>query len=74
MKRLSVAWCNVLLNVPGYMRKRVEIRAVRRMKTTRSKTNTMVPMVVSPLKVCGWTAMSNAIPPVLIVTVNHLQA
>ena len=52
---------------------RLSIKAEKRTKTMRPNMKTMVPIVINPLKTCGWTAMSSAIPPVLMVSVNHLK-
>jgi hypothetical protein len=41
--------------------------------STRSKMYTIVPMVMRPGNLCGWTDSRVAKPPVLIVNVNHAQ-
>ena len=46
---------------------------VRRKKRTRSRMKTIVPIVVRPWNRCGVTANKSAIPPVLMVRVNHLS-
>ena len=53
--------------------KRAKMRAEIRTKRNKSNTKMMVPIVVKPRNVWGVTANKRAIPPVLIVSVNHLR-
>lgn len=53
--------------------KRARMEAERRTKRTRSSMKMMVPMVVKPRNVWGVTASKRAMPPVLMVRVNHLR-
>ena len=73
MKRDSVGWHTDRLKVPGNKTKRVSMRAERRIKRKRSKMKMMVPIVVKPRNVWGVTASKRAMPPVLMVRVNHLE-
>lgn len=70
-KRDSVASCNEAENALGYNINRAEIPEHKRMKRHKSKMKTMSPKIVRPLNLCGVFASNRAIPPVLIVRVNH---
>lgn len=53
--------------------KRAEMSVDRSRKRTRSNRKTMVPMVFNPGNLWGVTLSKRAMPPVLIVSVNHLR-
>ena len=52
--------------------KRAEMRIDRSRNRTRSNRKIMVPIVFNPVNLCGVTASKRAMPPVLMVRVNHL--
>lgn len=54
--------------------KRARMKAERRTKRTKSNMKIIVPIVVKPRNVWGVTANKSAIPPVLMVSVNHLRS
>lgn len=53
--------------------KRAEMRIDRSRNRTRSNKKTIIPMVFKPGNLWGVTASKRAMPPVLIVSVNHAQ-
>jgi hypothetical protein len=67
----SVGCARDAMNAFGNRMKRVPIAAQKMRKSTMSSMNTISPNAVRPLNRCGVRASTTAIPPVLIVVVNH---
>ena len=71
--RDSVGWVSEVRSVYGHLTNRYVIAVTTQVKTTKSKTYTVFPMVSSPVNVCGWFlgASSSEMPPVAMGNVNH---